>query len=127
MDKELWIKGLKPGDKVAVQKSSGAHKYYDIQPVKNITKGGKVRLTNGELYDKEGYRKFDTWDLYSYCIVQITEEVRTELLRKRVLSKVQKTEFYNMDLEKLTVIFKIINESSTKNDEEFDAVEEKRM
>ena len=94
-DRKEWLKTLKKGDKVANKEYYGLdrYKYYEIYEVKNITKGGKIRLDSGELLNENGeYCKYNIWgggtDIY---IVPITEEVLKVNEERRIRRK-----FYNL-------------------------------
>lgn len=77
-NRKKWLKTLRKGDKVANKERHGWEKYeyYRIYEVKNITKGGKIRLDSGELLNEDGeYFKYDRWGSTDIHIVPITEEV----------------------------------------------------
>jgi hypothetical protein len=82
MDKDRirkeWLEGLRPGDKVAneVTVGFGNDKAYQFHEVKNVTKKGQIRLTNGILLDENGYyHKFKDWHSTTYKIEPVTDEI----------------------------------------------------
>ena len=97
-DRKEWLKTLKKGDKVANKERYdwGTCQYYRIYEVKNITKGGKIRLDSGELLNEDGeyYRNNIIWGGTDIHIVPITEEVLKVNEEKRIRQK-----FYNLLLK----------------------------
>lgn len=77
-EREEWTKSLKVGDVVANEVSHGCkrEKGYEFFEIKNITKKGNIRLTNGILLNSNGtYHKFDAWTSVDYHIEPATEEL----------------------------------------------------
>lgn len=83
MEREEWLKSLKAGDKVCNRTSDG--KSYYFLEVKNITKGGNIRLTNGVLLKNgRAHKSHGVWSgSISYDIEPITEEVIKIVKRHR--------------------------------------------
>ena len=114
-NRKEWLKTLKKGDKVANKEYYGLdrYKYYEIYEVKNITKGGKIRLDSGELLNENGENcKYNIWgggtDIY---IVQITEEVlkvnKEERIRRKfynLLFKAEKRDYVYTTEQKMKII-----------------------
>lgn len=113
-DRKEWLKTLKKGDKVANKEYFGLekYKYYEIYEVKNITKGGKVRLDSGELLNENGeYCKYDIWGGTDIYIVPITEEVlkvnKEERIRRKfydLLFKAEKRDYVYTTEQKMKII-----------------------
>lgn len=77
-DRELWLKNLKKGDKVANKSTTGLNREecYKFLEIKNVTAKGNIRLTNNILLDSNGYySKFENWTSITYNIEPITEEI----------------------------------------------------
>lgn len=83
MEREEWLKSLKAGDKVCNKTSDG--KSYYVLEVKNITKGGNIRLTNGVLLKNgRAYINHGVWSgSTAYDIEPITEEVADTIRKHR--------------------------------------------
>lgn len=123
-DRKKWLKTLKKGDKVANKERHGWEKYeyYRIYEVKNITKGGKIRLDSGELLNEDGeYCKYDRWNSTYIHIVPITEEVLkvNEEVRIRqkfykLLTKVERGDYVYTTEQKVKIIELL--ESGEKNE-----------
>jgi hypothetical protein len=76
-----WIKSLKVGDEVMINKSSHWNKnYYVKETVTKITPTGRIKISDGSQYTDEGYRYGDT-DGY---LEQVTAE-KIELMERREL------------------------------------------
>ena len=113
-DRKEWLKTLKKGDKVANKEYYGLdrYKYYEIYEVKNITKGGKIRLDSGELLNENGeYCKYDIWGGTDIYIVPITEEVlkvnKEERIRRKfynLLFKAEKRDYVYTTEQKIKII-----------------------
>ena len=113
-NRKEWLKTLKKGDKVANKEYFGLekYKYYEIYEVKNITKGGKVRLDSGELLNENGeYCKYDIWGGTYIYIVPITEEVlkvnKEERIRRKfydLLFKAEKRDYVYTTEQKKKII-----------------------
>ncbi len=104
-----WIKELKPGDKVAVESHYYSTVSYRIATVKKITPTGKVRLEGDTtLYTSSGRGDHDI--VITSDIVQITDEIRMEIYRRNLLSKVKNIEFSVLKIEQLKQILKIVEE-----------------
>ena len=97
-NRKEWLKTLKKGDKVANKERYdwGTCQYYRIYEVKNITKGGKIRLDSGELLNEDGEycRNNIIWGGTDIHIVPVTEEVLKVNEEKRIRQK-----FYNLLLK----------------------------
>ena len=123
-DRKKWLKTLKKGDKVANKERHGWEKYeyYRIYEVKNIAKGGKIRLDSGELLNEDGeYCKYDRWNSTYIHIVPITEEVLkvNEEVRIRqkfykLLTKVERGDYVYTTEQKVKIIELL--ESGEKNE-----------
>jgi len=98
MDKEAWIKSLKPGDKVAVKNQNAWGIEYSMHEVKKIIPKGKILLENNSLYDPDYYP----------CIVPYDKEVKDFFKRRVALNSVVKINFSKLELSKLEAILKII-------------------
>ena len=122
-DRKKWLKTLKKGDKVANKERYGWEKYeyYRIYEIKNITKGGKIRLDNDKLLDEDGeYCKYEWGSTYIH-IVPITEEVLKVNGEKRIrqkfynlLSKAEKGDYIYTTEQKMKIIELL--ESGEKNE-----------
>lgn len=79
MDRDEWLKTLKPGDKVANKEYSGLdrEKQYRFYEIKKITPKGSIRLTNDILLNSKGcYYKYIGWGhCKAYNIEPITQEI----------------------------------------------------
>lgn len=79
INREEWLKSLKPGDEVANMEHSyysRNEKHYRFYKVKNITAKGNIRLTNGVLLDSNGYyRSYKDYGSMKYEIEPITDEI----------------------------------------------------
>ena len=124
-DRKKWLKTLKKGDKVANKERYdwGKYEYYRIYEVKNITKGGKIRLDTGELLDEDGEycRGNIVWGSTYIHIVPITEEVLKVNEEKRIgqkfynlLSKAEKGDYVYTTEQKMKIIELL--ESGEKNE-----------
>ena len=112
-DRKKWLKTLKKGDKVANKERYGWEKYeyYRIYEVKNITKGGKIRLDSGELLNENGeYCNYEWGSTYIH-IVPITEEVLKVNEEKRIrqkfyklLTKAEKGDYIYTTEQKIKII-----------------------
>lgn len=77
-EREIWIKSLKKGDKVANEVYNRFNgKYYEFLEVKNITPKGNIRLTNNILLDSNGYyyKYIQYGGSKEYKIIPITKEI----------------------------------------------------
>ena len=107
MDNEKWIKTLKPGDKVAVKQNDYGTITYSIQTVKRVTPTGKVRLENDStLYASDGRGRHDGG--HSFDIVQLSDEIKESILKRRIVNKLKKVDFSAFELGKLRNVLKII-------------------
>lgn len=78
MDKQEWLKSLKPGDKVANKDYTGLDRtvYYAFYTIKNLTTKGNIRLENGDLLDANGQGRSKKKSV-TYSIEPITKEILT--------------------------------------------------
>lgn len=79
-----WVKNLKIGDKVVVERR-GLHSLQRIDIVKNITPTGLINVS-GTLYRADGSSRGNDWT--SEQLLECTKEVELEINKKKVIRKV---------------------------------------
>lgn len=104
---EEWLKSLEIGTYIVFDAQKyGSEKKYVIDKVKSITPSGKIRLASGLLFDKNGDHKVDNYQ--TYHLEKYTIQIHNELENKRILEKIQKTNFKLLTSEQLQAIYEII-------------------
>jgi hypothetical protein len=84
-DIEIWLSNLKEGDGAAIWRSLVGYQLYDVR---KRTPAGKIILSDGLQFDKNGYQigggKWNT------CRIEpVTERVLLEIKRQKLVSQVQ--------------------------------------
>jgi hypothetical protein len=97
-----WIKNLKVGDEVMINKSSFWNKnYYDKATVTKITPTGRIKTSDGSEYTGEGYKYGDT----SGYLEQVTAEKLELMERRELLYKINFDKFKGkLSAERLRLI-----------------------
>lgn len=76
IDRDKWLKSLKPGDKVANRYVENGINRFSSYEIKKITPTGCIRLTNDVLLDKNGsYSKYSYHFSTRYYIEPITKDI----------------------------------------------------
>ena len=82
-----WVKDLKPGDEVAVDKSGVyTRNSYQITKVEKITPTGRIKLYDGSQYYPNGR---ELGQSYSYPLKKITPEILEIIKRRDLMYKIK--------------------------------------
>jgi hypothetical protein len=100
-----WLESLQVGDKVAECTSHYGDVSYSISTIEKITKTGQIKVTGNDSKYKNGKEMGNSgsWSIDRY-IVPVTDEVRENVERMRLLYFIEKTQFKNVETEKLRKI-----------------------
>ena len=106
-EQKEWLKSLKVGDLICKFVSStwyDSSSYYSAVKVKSITKGGNIRLENGDLI-KLGYTT--GYQPITKEVILINKEVST---RKKLKKKFESVNVSKLDIEKVNQILEILGD-----------------
>ena len=104
-ERKEWLKSLRVGDKVCY-KYGLYGKDFTFTTVKNITKGGRIRLNCDTLLDLDG--KVRRSYGFSIKIYPITQEVLDSIKKSKMVNKLYRFDFNSLSLEQLEQIYSII-------------------
>lgn len=110
---KLWLESLKVGDKVALKISSYGTSRTIFTEITKITPKKGIRLKWNEtqlLLFKDGYTNSGgNWNVTSYKIIPITNEVtQKENKRRKIVKIIAFKEWENLEAEDINQIYKII-------------------
>ena len=120
-EREKWLKSLKIGDQVCTKSCNNIN--YDFYTIINITKKGKIRLSNNVLLSENGEATSGgTWDFNIYYILPVTEEVKIicqtyesklsfAIKVKDLINDLNNTELMSLTFCQLMMLEKILNEA----------------
>lgn len=100
---------MKAGDEATVFLGSRIRGIYRVD---KVTPTGLVKIGD-VVFNKDGSRRGDnSW--LSESIAPTTQEHRDELIRRRRVSEIEKTDFNKLTLDELSRIIDVIHESESK-------------
>jgi len=116
MDSKTWLKTLKVGDEVAIERYSLEKYEYSIHKIEKITPTGQIKLEGKEVRFKNGVemRRTGAWD-FPDEIKPVTDEIRMRIeesrLRRKLISALTKINISELPTEKLRKIKEIVDGS----------------
>lgn len=104
-----WLKNLKVGDKVAIDRGRGTwSSRYEVGTVTKITPTGQVQINNKEPKFRNGYvSSGNKWDL-GVSIHELTDEIKEQIFRDKMTAKLENMKFKELSTEQLREIQKIL-------------------
>lgn len=113
-EKQEWLKSLEVGDKVCKFDDNRWYpnrEYYKILTIKNITKGGNLRLDDGELI-KLGYTPE---------IQPITQDIilhnKKMNIRRRLDNRLKVIDVFTLTMETVVKMLEVLNNDNIKDGE----------
>ena len=110
-----WVKDLKAGDKVYIDKSRFGSTELELATVKKITPKGYVRTNDNSLF-RNGIYRIDSWT--SWSLIQWTQEIENKLYAEArfnyMCHTINAINLRDESVEKVQQIYDILTDGSRR-------------
>lgn len=113
-DRQTWLDSLKVGDDVAISTRHG----YVLVKIEKITPKRTFRLSRGYSCSSDGYSSPSVGAFNNYHMCEITPSILTTIEKNRLIVKLSKVQFNELDYDTLKSIDIVIKQAKLASSEE---------